>query len=62
MKQPLSKASVQTLGEQDLRPLTLRVTLEGLAASDCSSFFPSSQLFLSSMTALGCGSSLGSAS
>lgn len=49
-------------GEQDLRPLTHCVTLKGRAASDRSSSRPSSQLFLSSLTALGCPSSLGSES
>lgn len=42
------------LGEQDLRPLTHRVTLKGRTASDCPSSRPSLQLFLSSLTALGC--------
>lgn len=50
------------LGEQDLRPLTHRVTLKGRAASDCPSSRPSLQLFLSSLTALGCPHSLGSVS
>lgn len=36
------------LGEQDLRPLTCRVTMKGPAASDCPSSRPSLQLFLSS--------------
>lgn len=41
-------------GEQDLRPLTRRLTLKGRAASDCPSSRPSLQLFLSRLTALGC--------
>lgn len=48
------------LGEQALRPSTHCVTLQGQAASDSPSSCPSSQLFLSSLTALGCPSSLGS--
>lgn len=48
------------LGEQALRPSTRCVTLQGQAASDSPSSCPSSQLFLSSLTALGCPSSLGS--
>lgn len=49
-------------GEQDLRPSTHCVTLKGRTASDCPSSRPSLQLFLSSLTALGGPSSLGSVS
>lgn len=60
---PLGKASQPRgiPGEEDPRPSTHCVTLKGRAASHCPSR-PSSQLFLSSLTALGDPSRLGSAS
>ena len=61
---PLGKASQPRgiPGEEDPRPSTHCVTLKGRAASHCPSSRPSSQLFLSSLTALGDPSRLGSVS